>query len=98
MDCTGDAPECSLLRKRWPTLATTWHLLKDPLPDALEGVSDALHRRPKNVCMDKGRQSDPAGPNRGTAAPLRPARPEVKSPPPAGAVRLLDQVRHAVRT
>ena len=48
--------------------------------------------------MDEGRQSDPAAANRGTTAPVRPARPDVESPPPAGAVRLLDQIRHAVRT
>ena len=72
--------------------------LEDPLPDAPEGVSDTLHRWPKNLGMNEARRSDPAAANRGSTAPVRPARPDVESPPPAGAVRLLDRVRHAVRT
>ena len=72
--------------------------LENPLPDAPEGVSDTLHRWPKNLGMNEARRSDLAATNRGTTAPVRPARPDVESPPPAGAVRLLDQVRHAVRT
>jgi integron integrase len=48
--------------------------------------------------MNQGRQSELAATDRGTVAPFRPARPDVESPSSAGSVRLLDKVRHAVRT
>jgi hypothetical protein len=45
--------------------------------------------------MNGERPSGSSAANRVTASPLRPGRPEI--PRPAGAVRLLDQVRHAWR-
>ena len=48
--------------------------------------------------MSEATPSDPPATNRGTGEARRPVRPDVSLARPAGGVRLLDQVRYAVRT
>ena len=82
MDCTTDADECSLRRKRQPVFVTIIHLPK------------ARFRGPLH---ERGAAIRPGCRECGTVAPDRPARLEGEDLPGAP-VRLLDRVRHVVRT
>jgi integron integrase len=72
--------------------------LKTTPPDTLYGVSDVLHMRPKNLYMRAIVQPDSTIPDRGIGHPIRPARPAIETSAPGGGMRLLDRLRHAIRT